>query len=283
MLKDGGILRSAYRGSDPVVMRDAVTLTGLPSVDDIDVLIEGSLLRRPYFTVLREGVTPADSDILASRNVAGTQSSGFIAEAAVRKHLADGATLKLNQVEDWHPFIRGMNDELNSIFPVEAKAFLFYTPAGERGMLPHRDGSHVIAIQLEGEKEWHLYDSPPELAAKAGLDVDTSREQVVMMTPGDVLYLPHGYGHAATATEKASLHLTFTLTEPTPEALVESFISEWIASGRPSAAAGGASAGSPIGRAKALLGDLVDFGSIVDDGALVGSALTAARTRDGSR
>ncbi len=281
LLEDGGSLRTAYHASEPLVLRGAVALDGAPRISDVLALIDGSLLRRPYFSVLQEGLAPSDSELLATRTVSGTRVDGFIDSVAVGKHLADGATLKLNQVEDWQPYIRELNDALNAVFPAESKGFLFYTPAGKRGMLPHRDGSRVIAVQIEGAKEWHLYDTPPESAASAGLDVDTSKEQVVVMEPGDLLYLPHGTGHAATAIDRTSLHMTFTLTEPFPSALVQAFVSEWIASGRPAAAA--RDAASPLARAGALLADLGDFGSRVDSAALVDRALATARLRDGSR
>ena len=281
LLEDGSELRTAYHASEPLVLRDAVALDGPPHLSDILALIDGSLLRRPYFSVLQDGMAPSDSELLAPRTVGGTRVDGFIDSAAVGRQLANGATLKLNQVEDWHPFLRDVNDALNAVFPAESKAFLFYTPAGKRGMLPHRDGSRVIAVQLEGAKEWHLYDTPPESAANAGLDVDTSNEQIVVLEPGDLLYLPHGTGHAATAIDRTSLHVTFTLTEPSPSALVQAYIDEWIASGRPSRA--GRDATSPLTRAAALLADLKDFGSGVDSAALVDRALATARLRDGSR
>lgn len=279
LLEDGSDLRTAYHGSETLVLRDAVALDGLPRISDILALIDGSLLRRPYFSVLQEGLAPSDSEVLATREVAGSRVDGFIDPVGVGRQLADGATLKLNQVEDWHPFLRDVNDALNAVFPAESKAFLFYTPAGKRGMLPHRDGSRVVAVQLEGAKEWHLYDAPPE--ASAGLDVDTSEEQVVVLEPGDLLYLPHGTGHAATAIDRASLHVTFTLTEPSPSALVQAYIDAWIASGRPAGA--GRDATSALARAAALLADLKDFASGVDSATLVDRALTTARLRDGSR
>ena len=281
LLESSDDLRTAYHGNEPLVLPGAVDLDGLPHINDVLALIEGSLLRRPYFSVLQEGMAPSDSDLVATRTVGGTRVDGFIDPAGVAKQLANGATLKLNQVEDWHPLIRDINDTLNTLFPAESKAFLFYTPAGKRGMLPHRDGSRVVAVQIEGAKEWHLYDTPPETASNAGLDVDTSKEQVVVMEAGDLLYLPHGTGHAATAIDHTSLHVTFTLTEPFPSALVQAYVSEWIASGRSATAL--RDAASPLAQAAALLADLTDFGTTVEPSALVDRALATARLRDGSR
>jgi len=282
-VESGGALRTAYDRAEPVVLRQAVDLAGFPTTGDVAALIDGSLLRRPYFTVLQDGVKPPDSSVIATRRVAGATVKGFMDTDGVRHHLASGATLKLNQVEDWHPLVGAINAELNSCFPAASKAFLFYTPAGKRGMLPHRDGSRVVAIQLEGEKEWHLYGTPSQAAADPGLDIDTSRDEVVLMRPGDLLYLPHGYGHAATAVDQTSLHVTFTLTEPFPAALASALTAEWVASGRPAAALAGREAEPSAAKAKALLDDLTQYASATDSRRVLERALRSARTRDASR
>ncbi|GLY33857.1 cupin domain-containing protein [Kineosporia sp. NBRC 101731] len=281
LVEAGGVLNSAYHGAETVLLEGAVDIGGLPGVGDILAWIEGSLLRRPYFAVLHEGVRPPDSEVLATRTIDGTKVNGFVDPAGVRRQLDAGATLKLNQIEDWHPLIRTMNDQLNAIFPAESKAYLFYTPAGRRGMLPHRDGSRVIAVQLAGVKEWHLYAEPEQAGARAGLDVDTSNEHIVLLRPGDVLYLPHGYGHAATAVDGTSLHLTFTLAEPTPAALARAYIAQWVASGGPERTLGEQDPQASLAAVKALLDDLGDSGR-TDGDMLLQQALQTVRTKDAS-
>lgn len=278
LLAHEGLLRNAYLATKPLVLKKAVSTVGMPTIPDVLRLIQHSLLRRPYFALVQEGVKPPDSDVVASRRVAGAKVGGFIDPVRVRQHLDSGATLKLNQVEDWHAYIRSINHELNASFPSESKAYLFFTPAGKRGMLPHRDGSRVVAVQLEGAKEWHLYDAPENVSAEAGLDVDTSRELILLMEPGDLLYLPHGYAHAATAVGETSLHVTFTLTEPTPTDLVEAYLGA-IAPVEPSllqAEGKGAVAGAKLSAASSV-------GSVLSSAALIDRALARARTRDASR
>lgn len=56
-----------------------------------------------------------------------------------------------------------------------------------------------------------------------GLDVDAQEAtESFTLGPGDVLYLPHGWPHAARAFGGPSMHLTFTLAEP---ALFSMFLS----------------------------------------------------------
>lgn len=191
----------------------------------IQSILDTGLLRWPYFTLLKEGHQPELASFTKIRNVIGQHVKGFADPQKVREHLAAGATMKLSQLEDWHLPIRKLMREIEARLPAELKAYVFYTPCDNTGMLPHRDGSHVLTVQIAGAKEWRIYDSPDQIDARPGLDVDAdSHSHSFVMEPGDVLYLPHGFPHVATARGGASLHLTFTITEPTPLDLVESLM-----------------------------------------------------------
>jgi ribosomal protein L16 Arg81 hydroxylase len=172
--------------------------------------------------VLRQGKVPPISAYTVERDVIGHKRDGFADPAAIRRLMDAGGTLKLNQLSDWHRPTRQIVKAIESITPVAVSSYVFYTPPSNRGMLPHRDGSHVIAVQLEGVKEWHLYARPDQVRSTAGLDVDSALpSHQFTLEPGDVLYLPHGWPHDAEARDGHSLHLTFTLTEPTPDDLLE--------------------------------------------------------------
>ncbi|MFD3700369.1 JmjC domain-containing protein [Streptomyces sp. NPDC058646] len=193
---------------------------GLIDEHAIQAQLDAGLLRWPYFTLMREGNQPAIGDFTRSRNVLGQRVGSFADPEKVRSHLAAGATMKFSQLEDWHLPIRTLMRALETRIAAELKAYVFYTPCDNTGMLPHRDGSHVLALQLAGAKEWTIYDAPDQIDARPGLNVDAdSRSHTFVMEPGDVLYLPHGFPHVATARGGTSLHLTFTITEPTPRDL----------------------------------------------------------------
>lgn len=281
LLAEGGVLRHAYHETKPVLLPRAVETDGLPTAADLDALVEASLIRWPYFTVLQDGVTPPPEQTRSSRRVGGTAVADFFRSETVRAQLEAGATLKLSHVEDWHRTVREQVEELRRLFPVEAKAFLFLTPAGKRGMLPHRDGSRVVVIQIEGAKEWHLYHSGGDGHPDPGLDVDTADEVAVhLLQPGDVLYLPHGYGHAATAVEGTSLHLTFTLIEPTPKALLDAVIGAWTGSPGTARLLRDHRGLSPARKAEAVLEELRAFLATAEAEPVVRRALAAAAHRE---
>ncbi|KOU36221.1 hypothetical protein ADK54_34865 [Streptomyces sp. WM6378] len=188
--------------------------------------------------------------------------------------------MKLNQVEDWHRGTRDLLRGIEAALPVEAKAFVFLTPQDNTGMLPHRDGSHVLVIQLEGRKEWHLYDPGVVPRSDSGLDVDiTTPPRIEVLEPGDVMYLPHGYPHAATAVGGWSLHLTYTLTEPTPQALVRAVVDSWLSSpaGEDLAArSAGLTPERRVGEVSESVAALLDT---LDDATVVQNALATMRGR----
>jgi len=222
-----GIL-SFYRKQEIVILRKAVDVDQFITRKEIDAILDRGLLRWPYFTVLKNGQRAPIADITEARHVGGRELTGLACGAGIQTHLSRGATLKLSQLEDWHRGTRDQQRSIESIIPVEAKAFVFLTPEDNTGMLPHRDGSHVLVVQLDGRKEWRLYNPGPIARSGPGLDVDTdTAPQVEVLEPGDVLYLPHGYPHAATAVGGWSMHLTFTLEEPAPDALADAVGRLW--------------------------------------------------------
>lgn len=186
-------------------------------------MLDISLLRWPYFSLLRDGSVPDVSKYTKTRNVIGHQRPGFIDGPAVRSYMSAGASLKLNRIADWHRPSSDIKEQLESAFPVAVSTYAFWTPPEHRGMLPHSDGSHVLAIQLEGRKEWCIYSDENEARSAAGLEQElTEPRHRFIMEPGDILYLPHGWVHDARSVgQEDSLHLTFTMAEPTPEAMVE--------------------------------------------------------------
>lgn len=225
----GRLLGDAAWGVSHRVEKQAVDPSGLLTSDGIRRLLDASLLKWPYFTLLKHGEVPTVSSYTTKRDVIGHKVAGFADPGAIGRHMEGGASLKLNQVGDWHRPTRDIARQLEEMLPVAVNSYIFWTPEESRGMLPHRDAAHVLVIQLEGRKEWHLYAEPDQIGASAGLDVDAVRPtHVFTLEPGDVLYLPHGWPHDAVARGGDSLHLTFTLTEPTPEDLVDALLRRFL-------------------------------------------------------
>ena len=94
-------------------------------------------------------------------------------------------------------------------------------PRAARAFESHVDWMDVIVLQLAGEKEWSVWNTPfvklvpPDQKRKPTMEeLHRTRGQFenVRMKPGDVLYIPRGNLHNATTPKDStemSLHLTF--------------------------------------------------------------------------
>lgn len=191
------------------------------TIDEISAALACGVLQLPYLQLVHQSRKLADEELVSVHRTSSGRRLASVDGDAVTRALVDGSTLKLNQVDHWHRRTERQVALLSKRYPVEVRPFVFLTPAEEHGLLPHRDASHVLVVQLEGRKEWTLWNPGPQTRSSYGLDVDL-KDPLGQFTlePGDVMYLPHGYPHSARAVGALSLHLTFTMALPTPLSLV---------------------------------------------------------------
>jgi hypothetical protein len=93
------------------------------------------------------------------------------------------------------------------------------TPPQSRGFDDHYDVHDVFVLQVDGEKRWRVHEpvheaplrDQPWTDHRSAVEAAARTEPVidVVLRPGDCLYLPRGYLHAATALGETSTHLTF--------------------------------------------------------------------------
>ena len=101
--------------------------------------------------------------------------------------------------------------------PVQANAYV--TPPQSQGFSDHYDVHDVFVLQIAGEKRWRIHEPGPSRPRCATSPGPTARRRSssarpteplidVVLRPGDCLYLPRGFLHAATALGGVSTHLT---------------------------------------------------------------------------
>ena len=122
------------------------------------------------------------------------------------------------------------------------QANAYVTPPQNQGFSAHYDVHDVFVLQIAGEKRWRIH--PPVLVSPLRdqpwndrkADVEKRAEEPALieavLTPGDCLYLPRGYLHAATALGGVSTHLTLGIHVWTRFALVQQLMEQAL---RPSA------------------------------------------------
>ncbi len=132
--------------------------------------------------------------------------------AQIRQVFDQGKSLVLMAMQHRWPAIARLCRNLETVFRCPVHANMYLTPAGEQGFAAHFDPHEVFVLQLEGTKQWRLYEGGDELplaiggSGVPGKPLGKSRE--VRLKAGDFLYIPRGHVHEAFTSDTFSLHLT---------------------------------------------------------------------------
>ncbi len=140
----------------------------------------------------------------------------------------------------WPPIIDYCGDLAAELgHPVQANAYI--TPPQNQGFSNHYDVHDVFVLQIAGEKEWtiHAPVHPAPLRDQPWTDRRAAVEQrageapliQTVLSPGDCLYLPRGFLHAARACGGVSSHLTLGVHTWTRYTLAESLLAAGTARG----------------------------------------------------
>ncbi|GFM17786.1 MULTISPECIES: cupin domain-containing protein [Mycobacteriaceae] len=189
----------------------------LLSPDAVDELIAERGVRSPFIRLAKEGDLLAKDCYLGPAGF-GAEMPDQVDSAKVLGEFASGATIVLQGLHRlWPPvidFVRQAVDELGH--PVQANAYV--TPPGNRGFDFHYDVHDVFVLQASGHKRWvvhepvhaHPLPSQPWTQHRAAIAERVTGEPVIdaVLAPGDALYLPRGWVHAAQAQDTTSIHLT---------------------------------------------------------------------------
>lgn len=178
-------------------------------------------LRTPFFRTVAEGSGLADP---VRTVTAGNRRIGDVVDPdRLHGQQDQGATLVLQALHRLHPpvgaFCRDLAEELGH--PTQCNAYL--TPGGRsQGFVWHHDTHDVLVLQVSGRKHWRVHapvlTQPLSSQPRAGADLVPDGAEPVLdavLEPGDCLYLPRGFVHAARTTDEASVHLTVGILSTT--------------------------------------------------------------------
>ncbi|MGN6088960.1 MAG: cupin domain-containing protein [Actinomycetales bacterium] len=232
-----------YWGQQPLLSR-AATLPALPpapatptgrlvdllTLDDADELLSQRGLRTPFVRLARDGQLIAPSAWTGGGGT-GAAIGDQVHDDRVAAQVIGGTTVVLQGLHRTSPAVLDFATRLAGDLghPVQANAYI--TPPQSRGFSPHYDVHDVFVIQLSGRKRWRIH--PPVRQAPLRDEPWTDRKEQVaaaaegapfleaVFEPGDVLYLPRGWIHAADALGETSMHLTVGVHPVTAQSVVQ--------------------------------------------------------------
>ncbi|GGB16415.1 hypothetical protein GCM10011492_02710 [Flexivirga endophytica] len=221
-----------------LLTRGADDYSDLFSASAVDELLSRRGLRTPFLRMAKNGATLADAGFTAPAGV-GATIADQLDDTAVWRQFADGATIVLQALHrTWDPigaFTSQLATELGH--PVQANAYI--TPRANRGFDDHYDVHDVFVLQIEGTKRWIIHEpvhpdplrDQPWTDHRSDVAAAAQRDPVIdtVLHPGDCLYLPRGWLHAAEAQDEISIHLTLGVHVWTRYAVAEQLMNDALA------------------------------------------------------
>jgi len=142
----------------------------------------------------------------------------------VQSWVAKGASAVLNDVDSLTPGLAGISNALEAAGLGKAQANVYISWRSHKAFRTHYDTHDVWAVQVEGEKDWNIWEGRaewpiphPVFKGQPQDHRDGARgklREVVRMKPGDLLYLPRGWYHDALAEAPASVHVAYGVHAP---------------------------------------------------------------------
>jgi hypothetical protein len=189
------------------------------------------------FAMVKHGApTLRAAQLTGERNAPAGQPAGTPARFAeldprsVLAAFADGYTLNIRDAGALRPALAQFCNRIEAQLGFFAQANAYFTPANAQGFDIHYDTHDTLIAQIEGTKEWTIYDPVVELPLAVQPFAPQRHEgrlgspRTVRLAPGDSLYIPRGFPHHAASAERRSLHLTFALSPTRVVDLLEALV-----------------------------------------------------------
>ncbi len=200
------------------------------SQEAADELLSRRGLRTPFIRVAKDGTVVAASRYTRPGGV-GAMVGDQVADDRILELFLDGHTVVLQGLHRlWPPiidFAGALTTDLGH--PVQVNAYI--TPPSSTGFSAHYDVHDVFVLQIAGEKRWRIHEpvlvdplrNQPWEDHAAAVSGRACEQPLIdeVLRPGDALYLPRGYLHAAEALGEMSIHLTVGVHPVTRHAVLE--------------------------------------------------------------
>ncbi len=203
------------------------------SLAAVDELLSRRGLRTPFLRLAKNGaVTPAARYTRGGGT--GAQVADQVADDRVLELFSDGHTVVFQGLHrTWGPLVDFAGDLTGELgHPVQVNAYV--TPSSSQGFGAHYDVHDVFVLQVAGEKRWRIHEpvhpaplrDQPWEKRRAEVEARAAGEPVIdtVLHPGDALYLPRGYLHAAEALGGVTCHLTVGVHPVTRHHVLEALL-----------------------------------------------------------
>ena len=173
--------------------------------------------------VLSGGLGPPDLEVIANGRAHAVRQTRSLAPSTDTDHLlqevSKGASFRIQHLDRYLPELASLCRILERDMGFPVRANLYMTPAHAQGFAPHYDSSDAFILQVSGRKHWQVYPSytnqlvrpPAAIKFSETAHRPLGQPDDLLLSAGDVLYLPRGVMHAARTGDEPSIHVTLAV------------------------------------------------------------------------
>jgi hypothetical protein len=218
------------RKSPPVEYTHASGLISRPSFFTLKELqnhLNNPLLKPEWIHIKTAGRRVALDSTMLDKDVQMKRLE-FMDKELINQELSKGGAIVLEGLDILDAGINAFCAKLDEGMPCGmSNSVSFFSQGGNEAYEGHADSDDVLVVQLEGRKNWNLYE--PQQRRYLGNENQNESQlgpvkNQISMRPGDALYLRAGVPHLCSTPGKYSLHMSFDLLDRTPN--VERITSE---------------------------------------------------------
>jgi len=188
------------------------------SVSTIQNWLLSAAPRAPGYGMIRDGQEIPMGDISDTRRIRKVPVSGIPSASKINARLEEGYTLILTNPEIWCPDLNNFTAAFAGRFNAEASTTCIVSPPNSAAFPEHVDPEHVMVLQLAGRKRWEVRTAESESSLS------------LIISPGQILYLPPSMPHRVTGVDVGSAHLTIGLKFESLAVAVSRYVRESVMS-----------------------------------------------------
>lgn len=186
---------------------------GLLTTQNLEDIISSWDTRYPALMLAKDGIYYPRQAYCDDVRVGHVTFSGVTNLKRLSAEYARGATIALTSLDrSWKPLgelCMRLEEQLDHGINTNA-----YLTAGQTaGFPPHYDTHDILVLQVAGKKSWRIYEPTiklPDVTLPCDPKSYSPGSQLteIELRAGDLLYLPRGFGHAASTCNSYSAHVT---------------------------------------------------------------------------
>jgi ribosomal protein L16 Arg81 hydroxylase len=186
---------------------------GLLTNKNLEEIISSPDARYPAIMLAKNGVYYPQQAYCEDVKMGHVTFSGVPNLKKLSAEYGKGATIALTSLDrSWRP-LGDLCVRLEEQLDHGTNTNVYITAGQTTGFPPHYDTHDIMVLQIAGKKLWRLYEPTinlPDVSQPCEPKSFSPGRQLaeIELHAGDLLYLPRGYGHAATTSKSHSAHVT---------------------------------------------------------------------------